>query len=68
MELIPENKKHIDNMSYEGLLSKWRYAPSGDQWFQGETGSYWSKRMEELRSQPGGDIMHTAASKSIGWG
>lgn len=67
MELTEENKKHIDAMSYEGLLSGWRSAPPGYPWFQGETGQYWSKRMADLRAQPGGEGRHVAASKSIGW-
>jgi hypothetical protein len=67
MILTSENKKIIDNMSYEILLSKWRFAPPGDPWFQGETGHYWNKRMEELKNQPGGQERHVAASKSIGW-
>ena len=66
MDLTNENKATINKKSYEYLLDKWRYAPSGDPWFQGETGEYWGKRMAELRAQPdGGD--HHAASKSIGW-
>jgi len=65
MDLTPENKQHIDNLSYEQLLRHNRYAPVGDPWFQGETGSYWSKRMAELRAaDPGGAV---AASKRIGW-
>jgi len=64
MDLTEENKKTIDAMSYEGLLSKWRFAPSGDPWFQGETGEYWGKRMNELRKTSD----HVAASKRIGWG
>ena len=64
MQLTDENKKHIDSLSYESLLSHWRFAPVGDVWFQGETGQYWGERMKELRSSdPGG---HVAASKSIG--
>ena len=47
MDLTPENKKHIDSMDYEGLLRKWRFAPCGDPWFQGETGDYWGQRMAE---------------------
>lgn len=66
MELTPENKKHIDNMSYEGLLSRWRNAPVGDSWFQGETGKYWGDRMTELRNKEGGNAEHIRASKSIG--
>lgn len=65
MTLTPENRAHIDSLSYESLLSRWRYAPVGDAWFQGETGTYWSQRMAELRAaDPDGAV---AASKAIGW-
>lgn len=64
MNLTEENKKYIDSLSYEALLSHWRFAPIGDAWFQGATGDYWGKRMNELRSN-GAD--HVAASKKIGW-
>lgn len=67
MDLTPENKAQIDAMSYQGLLSRWRHAPVGDPWLQGETGEYWGKRMNELRAKPGGDEEHVRASKSIGW-
>ncbi len=67
MDLTPENKEYIDAMSYNGLLSRWRNAPSGDTWFQGETGHYWSERMNELRSKPGDQEEHVRSSKSIGW-
>jgi len=68
MKLTPENKKYIDNMSYTSLLSKWRFTPTGNPWFQGETGKYWGERMAELRNQPDGNKKHVAASKLIGWG
>lgn len=65
MDLTPENKAKIDDLDYEQLLSRWRFAPSGDPWFQGETGHYWSKRMAEKRdADPGGAVQ---ASKNIGW-
>uniref|UniRef100_A0A6M3IJG1 Uncharacterized protein n=1 Tax=viral metagenome TaxID=1070528 RepID=A0A6M3IJG1_9ZZZZ len=67
MDMTAERKKHIDAMSYEGLLSRWRNAPCGDPWFQGETGKYWGERMAEMRSRPGCDGEHVRASKSIGW-
>jgi hypothetical protein len=67
MQLTPENKEAIDKKSYASLLSGWRFARIGDPWFQGETGDYWAKRMKEMRSVPGGDVMHTAASKAVGW-
>ena len=65
MKLTPENKAHIDGMSYGGLLQHWRFAAAGDPWFEGETGQYWSKRMSELRNaDPNGAV---SASKSLGW-
>jgi len=64
LKLTKENKKTIDDMSYESLLSKWRFSPGGDPWFQGETGQYWGKRMKELKDK-GAD--HVGASKKIGW-
>jgi len=68
MDLTDKNKTIIDNMSYEDLLRKWRFASSGDPWFQGETGNYWGSRMNELRDSPGGQEKHVAISKAIGWG
>ena len=65
MELTEKNKKIIDDKSYESLLSKWRFAPSGDPWFQGETGDYWGKRMAELKTKDTGAAVR--ASKNIGW-
>jgi hypothetical protein len=64
MDLTKKNKEYIDSLSYEELLSRWRFAPIGDEWFQGETGIYWQQRMKELIAQ-GSD--HVAASKRIGW-
>lgn len=63
MELNEENKKHIDSLSYEALLRKTRFSPVGDPWFQGATGEYWFKRMQELKST----VDHVAISKRIGW-
>jgi hypothetical protein len=67
MDLTPENKEYIDNLSYESLLRSWRHTPAGSPWFQGETGKYWGERMAELRNKPGGNESHVRASKSIGW-
>lgn len=66
-ELIPEDKAHIDSLSYEDLLRGWRFAPPGDHRLQGAKGVYWSQRMSELRAAPGGHDMHVTASKRIGW-
>ncbi len=67
MILTEKNKAHIDALTYEQLLSHWRFAPAGDPWFSGETGAYWEKRMSEQRAKPGGNAEHVSASKSIGW-
>ena len=64
MKLTPENQAHIDSLSYDRLLSHWRFAPVGDPWFEGETGKYWSERMKALQ---GAGENHVSASKSIGW-
>lgn len=49
MDLTPERKKIIDNLPYLRLLWKWRTAPIGDPWMQGEAGAYWAQRMREVR-------------------
>lgn len=67
MDLTEKNKKYIDSLDYEELLSHWRFAPIGDSWFQGETCEYWRKRMADLRSEPGGNDRAVSASKSVGW-
>jgi hypothetical protein len=67
MKLTEERKKYIDDLSYAALLSRWRFAPTGDKWFQDETGHYWGERMKELRDRPGGQDLHVATSKMIGW-
>jgi len=58
-------KNWIDNASYEDLLQKWRYAPVGNEIFQGETGEYYSKVMAEKRAKT--DDNGVSASKSVGW-
>jgi hypothetical protein len=63
MDLTDERKKHIDSLSYEQLLTRWRFAPAGDPWFSGETGSYWSMRMKELALT----VDDVAISKKVGW-
>jgi hypothetical protein len=65
VKLTPENKAHIDGLSHRELLRRWRFAPFGDPWFQGETGTYWGRRLAEL--QDADPAAHTAASKSVGW-
>ena len=63
--MTDEQKNWIDNASFEQLLRHWRFAAAGDSMFQGDTGKYYAKVMQEKRdSDPNG---HVAASKRIGW-
>jgi len=61
-----ELKQEIDGMSYESLLSKWRFAPIGDPMFVEEVGNYYKKVMKE-KQQVLGPAEVVAASKSVGW-
>ena len=63
--MTTEQKSWIDNASYMQLLDRWRFAPSGDEMFVGETGEYYAKVMKEKRAvEPDGGVY---ASKTIGW-
>ncbi len=65
MKLTKANKAHIDSLSYTQLLRHNRFAPVGDDWFEGDTGDYWFRVMAKKReADPGAAV---AASKSIGW-
>lgn len=64
MALTDELKKQIDEMNYEQMLHRWRFAPSGDPMFESEAGEYFKDRMTRLRDF-GED--HVSASKKIGW-
>lgn len=65
--MIPEKiKNQIDSMTYEEMLSKWRFAPIGDPMFQGETGDYYKKVMKKKKDQLL-DGEHVSISKKIGW-
>lgn len=63
---MEEMKEWIDAASYEQLLSKWRNAPAGNPFFQGEIGQYYSRVMAEKRDEVG-NAEHVRVSKSIGW-
>jgi hypothetical protein len=66
MKLTPEVKTEIDERSYESLLRLWRFAPSGEPMFEGESGEYYKDRLAKLRSENPADAV--AASARIGWG
>lgn len=66
---VERMKAWIDNADYETLLRKWRFGASGDPFFQGDMGKYYSDRMFGLRDklneeQPGATV---GASKNVGW-
>jgi len=64
MKLTENLKKEIDEMSYESMLSQWRFAPVGTPIFQGESGNYFAKIMAEKSKTAN----HVKISKNIGWG
>jgi len=61
--MTPGQKEWIDNASYETLLRKWRFAPSGDPLLQGDTGQYFAKKMGEKKQT----CDHVQVSKNVGW-
>jgi hypothetical protein len=61
-----EMKEWIDNATYAQLLSKWRFAPAGDPFFQGQLGEYYQKIMAMRRHEVGA-TEHIKTSKRIGW-
>ncbi len=65
MDLSDANKTHIDSLGVYDLLYKVRFASIGDEWFQGETGEYWVKRLSEVRAQD--NDVYVRASKDMGW-
>ena len=65
MDLTEERRKYIDELPHAELLSRWRFAPAGDPWFQGETGVYWRERLSRSRDED--PARHVAVSKSLGW-
>ena len=65
--MIPKKMKvWIDTASYEELLTKWRFAPSGSPWFQGEVGEYFGKMMS-IRKAEVGEAEAVRVSKAVGW-
>lgn len=64
--MTDEQKKWIDNASYSELLRRWRFAPVGDQMFQGDTGDYYDKVMQKKKADIGSQLA-VQISKDIGW-
>jgi hypothetical protein len=67
MNLTPELKKQIDDMSYEDMLRRQRFDPIGSPLFQGESGEYFIRTWANKRAAlPDGT--HAQTSKRLGWG
>jgi hypothetical protein len=66
MILTPEVKAEIDKLSIYQLLQRNRFAPAGDEIFEGESGTYFLKRMCELRDA--NPAAYSRASRDLGWG
>lgn len=65
MILTAELKAQIDGMDYWSMLKKWRFTPSGDSMFEGESGTYYKQVMLEKKdADPEGAVQD---SKDIGW-
>ena len=60
-----EMRRWIDRSDIQQLLSKWRFAKSGDPFFTGKVGAHFSEVMGKKRDAD--PEAYTAASKSIGW-
>jgi hypothetical protein len=58
-------KEWIDNASLEDLLRKWRFAPSGDPFFQEEVGDHYWRVMQAKREADPREW--TRVSKKVGW-
>lgn len=65
MTLTPELKATIDGKSIYALLHGVRFSPAGSEMFQGESGDYWIKRLNELRDLDNDAFVR--ASKDMGW-
>lgn len=66
MKLTNELKDKIDGMTYKELLSKWRFAPLGDELMLGESGKYFSK-VFRVKENAISHSEHTRISKEMGW-
>ncbi len=65
---VKEMKAWIDNATYEQLLGKWRFTPTGSPWFARDTGmgDYYSKAIAAKQKEVG-NAECVRASKAIGW-
>jgi hypothetical protein len=64
--MTEDQKNWINNASFETLFRKWRKAPLGDPYLQGECGQYFDKALKEKRKEIT-DEEYTEISKNLGW-
>jgi len=64
--MVEELKNKIDRMSYRELLVKWRFAPVGHSFFQGEIGDYFKEAIGKKRKEHTEEEL-MQISKDIGW-
>ena len=65
--MTDDQKKWIDNATYEELLRKWRFEPIGSSWFVSDTGTYFSLVFSRKKAELT-EAERVAASKRVGWG
>lgn len=59
-------KIKINGMGYKEMLELWRHSPSGNPMFQGKTGEYFAKVMEEKKLALC-QLDQVIISKEVGW-
>ena len=62
---LREMRDWIDRQDHEGLLRWWRFAPSGDPFFQGEIGEHYEQALKSSRGLE--QDRGASASKRVGW-
>ena len=65
-KLTEEKKKYLDSLSFDELLRKWRFEPSGSPLTSGEVGDYFYKIFQEKRAEISPEEF-TRISKRVGW-
>ena len=64
--MTKDEKKWLDEASYEELLRRWRFAPSSDPLVQGDAGIHFQQVLDRRRKEIGTDE-HVRISKKIGF-
>lgn len=65
-ELTDATRKLIDEMTYEEMLRKHRFEPSGSPWFLGEVGDYFGLVMYQKKNELDPSLA-AEISERVGW-